>query len=208
MAATVTPVLIDVGEQVMIQLPHVGALPATVEAATATAITVVLAVPDERVRRLAGQQTAIERTTARGVQRYPGLLAVAGKRDELLTVTLNGEVERVQRRSWARVGAAIVVRVKPLDAGLDPFQTVSVNISVGGVLIKDPLPMPLGTDVRVELDVESGGEPVHALGRIVRDAGQGLRGIRIDDMGREDEERLMRFVRERERAELRMARGR
>jgi hypothetical protein len=207
MAATVTPVPLDAGEQVMIHLPHIGGLPATVERSTAGTITVVLAVPDDRVKRVAGQEAAIERTTARGVQRYPGLLAVAGARDELLTVTLSGEVERVQRRNWARVGASVVVRVRPLDVGIDPFETVSVNVSVGGVLIKDRWHVPLGTDVRVELDVEP-ENPVRALGRVVRDAGQDLKGIRIDDMGREDEERLMRFVRERERAELRMARGR
>jgi hypothetical protein len=179
MAAAVTMIPLDAGEQVMVHLPHIGGLPATVEDSTAETITVVLAVPDDRVRRLAGQEVAIERTTARGVSRYPGHLTVAGARDELLTVTVSGEVERVQRRNWARVGAALAVRVKPLDVGIDPFETVSVNVSVGGV-----------------------------LGRVVRDAGEDLKGIRIDDMGREDEERLMRFVRERERAELRMARGR
>src|SRR4051812_19062700 len=103
MAATVTPVPLDAGEQVMIHLPHIGGLPATVERSTGDTITVVLAVPDDRVKRLAGQEAAIERTTARGVQRYPGLLAVAGARDELLTITLSGDVERVQRRNWARV---------------------------------------------------------------------------------------------------------
>lgn len=207
MAAAATQIPLDAGEQVMVHLPHVGGLPATVEGSTAQTITVVLAVPDDRVRRLAGQEVAIERTTARGVSRYPGHLSVAGARDELLTVTVSGDVERVQRRNWARVSAALTVRVKPLDVGLDPFETVSVNVSVGGVLVKDRLHVPLGTDVRVEIGVPE-GEPVRCLGRVVRDAGEDLKGIRIDDMGREDEERLMRFVRERERAELRMARGR
>ena len=198
---------LDVGEHVLADLPHIGGLPATVEGSTADTITVVLAVPDDRVRRLAGQAVAIERTTARGVSRYPGHLAVGGARGELLTVTVSGDVERVQRRNWARVGATVAVRVKPLDAGMDPFETVSVNVSVGGVLVKDRWHVPLGTDVRVEIDIAA-GETVRCLGRVVRDAGEDLKGIRIDDMGREDEERLMRFVRERERAELRMARGR
>lgn len=198
---------LDVGEHVLVDLPHIGGLPATVEGSTADTITVVLAVPDDRVRRLAGQAVAIERTTARGVSRYPGHLAVGGARGELLTVTVSGDVERVQRRNWARVGATVAVRVKPLDVGMDPFETVSVNVSVGGVLVKDRWHVPLGTDVRVEIDIAA-GETVRCLGRVVRDAGEELKGIRIDDMGREDEERLMRFVRERERAELRMARGR
>jgi c-di-GMP-binding flagellar brake protein YcgR len=207
MSATAQPVVLDVGEHVMIVLPHVGLLPASVESVTADAITVALAVPDDRVRRLAGQDSAIERTTARGVQRYPGTLSVAGERDELLTVTLSGDVERVQRRDWARVPAAVPVKVRPLDVGMDPFETVSVNVSVGGVLIKDRWHVPLGTDVRIEIAVPD-GDPVRGLGRVVREAAEDEKGIRIDDMGREDEERLMRYVRERERAELRMARGR
>jgi PilZ domain len=207
MAAATQPLMLDTGERVMIDLPHLGHLPASVEKATAEAITVALAVPDDRVRRLAGQDSAIERTTARGVQRYPGKLSVAGARDELLTVTLSGEVERVQRRDWARVPAAVPVKVRPLDVGIDAFETVSVNVSVGGVLIKDRWHVPLGTDVRLEIAVPD-GEPVRGLGRVVREAAEDEKGIRIDDMGREDEERLMRYVRERERAELRMARGR
>lgn len=207
MAAAVTQIPIDAGEHVMVQLPHIGALPATVEGSTAGAITVVLAVPDDRVGRLAGQEVAVERTTSRGVQRYPGHLRVAGARDELLTVTLSGAVERVQRRDWARVGATVTVRVEPLDVGIAAFETLSVNVSVGGVLVRDTRRVPLGTDVRVELELGADA-PVRCLGRVVRDAGADLKGIRIDDMGRDDEERLMRFVRERERAELRMARGR
>jgi c-di-GMP-binding flagellar brake protein YcgR len=207
MAATAQQIMLDAGEHVMIALPHIGHLPASVESATAQAITVTLAVPDDRVPRLAGQETAIERTTARGVQRYPGKLSVAGERGERLTVTLSGEVERVQRRDWARVPAAVPVKVRPLDVGMDPFETVSVNVSVGGVLIKDRWHVPLGTDVRLEIGVPE-GDPVRGLGRVVREAAEDEKGIRIDDMGREDEERLMRYVRERERAELRMARGR
>lgn len=207
MAATAQPIVLETDEHVMIALPHVGLLPASVEKASAQAITVALAVPDDRVRRLAGQEVAIERTTARGVQRYPGTLSVAGARDELLTVTLSGDVERVQRRDWARVPAAVPVKVRPLDVGIDPFETVSVNLSVGGVLIKDRWQVPLGTDVRVEIALPD-GEAVRGLGRVVREAAQDEKGIRLDDMGREDEERLMRYVRDRERAELRMARGR
>jgi hypothetical protein len=207
MAAAATQLPLDAGEHVTIQLPHIGALPASVETTTSDSITVVLAVPDDRVRRLAGQEVALERTTVRGVQRYPGHLTVSGARDELLTVAISGEVERVQRRNWARIAATVTVRVRPLDVGIEPFETVSVNISVGGVLIKDRRQVPLGTDVRVEIELEP-AVALKCLGRVVRDAGDDLKGIRIDDMGREDEERLLRFVRERERAELRMARGR
>jgi hypothetical protein len=68
--------------------------------------------------------------------------------------------------------------------------------------------MPLGLDVRIELQAEPGAEPIRALGRVVRVAGQDEKGVRIDSISREDEERLVRLVRERELAALRMSRGR
>ncbi len=61
--------LLESGEQVSVVLPHVGGLPATVESINGSAVKLVLAVPDDRVKRLAGQEVAIEKTTARGVQR-------------------------------------------------------------------------------------------------------------------------------------------
>jgi hypothetical protein len=42
----------------------------------------------------------------------------------------------------------------------------------------------------------------------VRVAGTEEKGVRIDSISREDEERLVRLVRERELAALRMSRGR
>jgi hypothetical protein len=76
------------------------------------------------------------------------------------------------------------------------------------VLVKDKWNMPLGIDVRIELQAEPGAEPIRALGRVVRVAGEDEKGVRIDSISREDEERLVRLVRERELAALRMARGR
>jgi hypothetical protein len=73
--------------------------------------------------------------------------------------------------------------------------------------VKDPWKMPLGIDVRVELEVEP-GVTIQALGRVVREPAQDQKGIRIDSIGREDSERLVRLVRERELAALRMSRGR
>jgi hypothetical protein len=47
---------------------------------------------------------------------------------------------------------------------------------------------------------------VRALGRLVRDVPIEKKGIRFEDMSREDAERLLKFIRERERAALRIAR--
>jgi hypothetical protein len=193
------------GEHVQLSLPHVGLLPATVAGVEAGAIVLVLAVKDSRVSRLAGQEVAVEYKTGRGIQRYGGILQIDS--GEQLRVVMQGEAERIQRREWARVDTILPIKIKGIDEPVEG-ETQTLNISGGGVLVKDKWNMPLGIDVRIELFPEPGGEPIRALGRVVRVAGQDEKGVRIDSISREDEERLVRLVRERELAAARMARGR
>jgi c-di-GMP-binding flagellar brake protein YcgR len=149
---------------------------------------------------------AIEYATGRGINRFAGILELDDRRPELLRVSLQGDAERIQRREWARIDATLPVTVKGIDEPVGG-DTVTLNISGGGILIKDPWRMPLGIDVRIEVEIESGAR-ITALGRIVREPAADQKGIRIESIAREDEERLVRLVRERELAALRMARGR
>ena len=198
---------IPVGEHVQVNLPHIGLLPATVESVQAATVVVVLAVGDARVKRLEGSEVAIEHATGRGIHRYGGTLHLNAGRPDELRVALQGEAERIQRREWARIDASLKVTVRGIDEPVGG-DTVTLNISGGGILIKDPWHMPLGIDVRIELQPEAGGGPIRALGRVVREPAADQKGIRIDNIAREDEERLVRLVRERELAALRMSRGR
>ena len=79
-----------------LSLPHVGLLPATVSSVEAGAIVLVLAVKDNRVQRLAGQEVAVEHKTGRGIQRYGGILQIDS--GDTLRVIMQGEAERIQRR--------------------------------------------------------------------------------------------------------------
>jgi hypothetical protein len=198
---------IPAGEHVQVSLPHIGLLPATVEATEPGAVVVVLAVGDARVKRLAGAEVAVEHATGRGINRFGGTLELDDSRPEQLRVVLQGGSERIQRREWARVEATLPISVKGIGEPVGG-DTVTLNISGGGVLVKDPWKMPLGIDVRIELEVEPGAAPIKALGRVVREPAPDQRGIRIDSIARDDSERLVRLVRERELAALRMARGR
>ena len=193
------------GEHVQLNLPHIGLLPATVAGVEAGVISLVLAVKDARVQRLAGQEVAVEYKTGRGIQRYGGILQIES--GETLRVVMQGEAERIQRREWARVDAVLPITVKGIDEPVGG-ETQTLNVSGGGVLIKDKWDMPLGIDVRIELQAEAGAPPIRALGRVVRVAGTDEKGVRIDSIAREDEERLVRLVRERELAALRMSRNR
>jgi len=198
------------GQKVSVRLPYVGALPATVEATAGGRVTVALSVPDNRVLRLEGSEVAVESTSARGIQRFNGRLVLSGRAD-VFDVEIGGDCERIQRREWARVGTVIPIRVELVDepdVEVGTGETQTLNLSGGGVLIRDPWHLPLGVDTRLEITIEPSQPPVRALARVVRDAGPERKGLRFDDIEPQDSGRLMRYVRERERAELRMARGR
>jgi hypothetical protein len=198
---------IPAGEHVQVNLPHIGHLPATVESTEPGAVVLVLAVGDARVKRLEGAEVAVEHATGRGINRFGGILKLDDARPEMLKVVLQGEAERIQRREWARVDATLPIKVRGIDEPIGG-DTVTLNVSGGGVLIKDTWRMPLGIDVRLELEVEAGAQPIKALGRVVREPAVDQKGIRIDSIARDDEERLVKLVRDRELAALRMSRGR
>jgi nitrogen fixation protein len=208
MAVAPASVTLPAGQKVSVRLPYVGALPATVEASAPGRLTVALAVPDPRVTRLDGSEVSVECTSARGIQRLGGRLVLRGRTD-VFDIEIGGDMERIQRREWARVGAVIPIRVTPVgEPDIEAGETMTLNLSGGGVLINDPWRLPLGIDARVEIVVEPSQPPIRALARVVRDAGPDRKGLRFDDIEPQDSERLMRYVRERERVELRMARGR
>jgi nitrogen fixation protein len=208
MAVAPASVTLPAGQKVSVRLPYVGALPATVEASAPGRLTVALAVPDARVTRLDGSEVAVESTSSRGIQRVGGRLVLRGRSD-VFDVETGGDLERIQRREWARVGTVVPIRVAPVDEpDLQAGETTTLNLSGGGVLINDPWRLPLGIDARIEIGIGPSQPPIHALARVVRDAGPERKGLRFDDIEPQDTERLMRYVRERERAELRMARGR
>jgi hypothetical protein len=198
---------IPAGEHVQVSLPHIGHLPATVESTEPGAVVLVLAVGDARIKRMQGAEVAVEHATGRGINRFGGILQLDDARPEKLKVIVQGEAERIQRREWARVDATLAIKVSGVDEPIGG-DTVTLNVSGGGVLIKDAWRMPLGIDVRIELEVEAGAPPIKALGRVVREPALDQKGIRIESIAREDEERLVKLVRDRELAALRMSRGR
>ena len=207
MAATRPIPEISAGAHVQVTLPNIGHLPAIVELAEPGALVLALAVGDARVVRLGGSQVTVQHATGRGIKRFAGTLSLEGSTGERLRVHVEGEAERIQRREWARVEAILPVSVLGIDEPVGG-DTQTLNLSGGGLLVRDPWDMPLGIDVRVKLEVDAGAAPINALGRLVRAPAPDQKGIRIDSIARDDSERLVRLVRERELAALRMARGR
>ena len=204
-AVTAPPPSLQPGQHVAIRNVQLGTLPATVDTASGPAVKVALAVKDERVGRLVGHDMAVEATSARGIHRYGGTLSAQSGGS--LTITLSGTVERIQRRDYVRVAAGLAVTVRGVEEKIGG-ETVTIDVSGSGVQIIDKWRLPLGLDVRVELQLPE-GEPVRSLGRVVRQgAEKDHKGIRLDGIGRQDEDRLMRFIRDREVQALRQSRDR
>jgi hypothetical protein len=192
------------GQHVVVRNVHVGMLPATVEKADAATATVALAVKDERVSRLVGHEIAVEITSGRGIHRYTGTLS--GERGGSLTIALSGDVERIQRREFVRVAAHLDVTVRGVDQEVGG-ETTTLDVSISGMRIADKWNLPLGIDVRIELIMPE-GPPLSAFGRVVRVGSESdQKGIRFDSVSRTDEDRLMRYIRDREVKALRASRG-
>jgi len=200
-----TPQLAE-GQHVTIRHALLGLLPARIEKSTGDSVTVALAVKDDRVGRVIGQDIAVEMMSGRGIYRFNGSLRA--DRSGSLTIALTGDVERIQRREFVRIPAHLNVTVKGVDEPVGG-ETTTVDVSGSGIQINDPWNLQLGLDVRVALELPGEGVTVTSLGRVVR-AGENedQKGIRLDGLARADEDRLMRYIREREVQALRAARGR
>lgn len=206
MAVVTAPVSkLVVGQHVVVRHLHVGMLPGTIESGSQSGVVVALAVNDERVARTVGHDWAVEATSGRGIFRFPGSLTA--ERNGLLTISLTGEVERIQRREFVRVDAYLDVSVRGVDEPVGG-DTTTVDVSGSGIQIQDKWELPLGIDVRVELQLPD-GPPLRALGRIMRvGSDPGQKGIRMDGLARADEDRLMRYIRDKEVQALRASRDR
>jgi hypothetical protein len=193
---------LQAGQHVIVRTIHVGAVPATVERLDGAVLSVALTVQDGRYARLIGHDIAVEMSSGRGIYKHSGTLK--GDRGGVLSIELTG-VERIQRREFVRVPAHVTVNVRGVDEPLGG-ETVTLDISGGGIRISDPWDLPLGLDVRVELRLPA-GVPVNALGRVVRVAAENEKGISIESIARADEDRMIRFIREREREAMKIARS-
>ncbi len=205
MSASTAPVpTLVAGQHVILRNLHLGTLPATVEQAEAGSVVIALAVKDDRLPRMLGQGMAVEATSARGIHRFSGTLSA--ERAGSLTIALDGTVERIQRREFVRISAHVAVSVHGIDEPLGG-ETTTLDVSGRGIQISDKWNLPLGLDVRVELELPE-GPPLRALGRVVREGAEAdHKGVRLDGMSRSDEDRLMRYIRDRELQAMRAARG-
>jgi hypothetical protein len=190
---------------VSVELAILGELPAVVESEDEQSVVVSLVVRPPRGldRAVERGPVCVECVSARGIQRVTGTAVWRPSAPDQLRITREDDAV-IQRRGTVRVGAVLPASITDSRTA-KRVNTTTFNVSATGLLFRDPLALPVGSQVRVVLSLEDGGA-IAAAGRVVREAGQDAKGVHVDEIAREDQDRLMRFITERQRAELRIAR--
>jgi len=181
-------------------------LPAVVESETDRTVVLSLAVRAPKgLERALARPVRVECSTPRGVQRVTGVAHWDPARPDELRVQRESE-ELIQRRESVRVDAVVPGLLIAVEGQSARAATTTVNVSGTGLLVRDPLGLAIGERVRLELELEAGARPVAVEGRVVRDAGADAKGLQFEAVSRGDQDRLARFIAERQRAELRIGR--
>jgi hypothetical protein len=71
-------------------------------------------------------------------------------------------------------------------------RTFALDVSSGGVLVAGPADLTVGELIELQMDLDG---PVRARAEVVRDAPNGMKGLRFAALGDDDRDRLERFVR-------------
>jgi hypothetical protein len=70
-------------------------------------------------------------------------------------------------------------------------RTFALDVSAGGVLVAGPADLAIGDLIDLQMDLDG---PVRARAEVVRDAPNGMKGLRFDGLEAADRDRLERFV--------------
>jgi hypothetical protein len=183
---------LEQGQTVLLRLGESAAVAARVDAVDADGAALILLTPPLRPPAT-GAPAAVEVTTARGVLTLAVLVVAHDGRGSVRIAPAAEQPHPVQRRDFLRVQASVPVVVR--DGGPDgPVHEVfSVNVSGGGLLLSGLAHLRIGDFAWVAIDLEDGTAPIEALVTVVRDAGRGMRAVRIASISARDEQRIVRF---------------
>jgi hypothetical protein len=150
----------------------------------------------------------LESSGGRGILRSPGRAEHIGP--NLLRFVVDRSADLVQRREFVRVTAAQQVLLESEDGTL-LLDTLTINLSGGGMLIKVPRQDVLPTgDIyfTVSLGVERHVDhEVTGIGRVIRTKDPGRAAVDFCAISHTDQERLIRFLFERQRVARAYTRG-
>ncbi|HUB73355.1 MAG TPA: PilZ domain-containing protein [Solirubrobacteraceae bacterium] len=195
-----------------LQLPEHGAtvtlyagpgegMPARVLDSSAGALRVAIMVPAAPLGAAGLQSAVVEFIGSTGRVRLTG--AAVMEDAEVLRFDSPRSLDVVQEREYVRLRSARPV----LLFGGEDYSRVdgcTVDISGGGFLLAGGEALKVGDEVQFELQLTLGELPVCGSGKVVRIDARGHRGVVFEDIKDLDRRRLVRFIFECQRAELRM----
>jgi hypothetical protein len=150
----------------------------------------------------------LESAGSRGIVRTPGAAELVEA--NLLRFVLDDSVELVQRREFVRVIAAKRLVLEDEDGDV-VTEGLTVDISGGGMLLQLPRSADLPSEgllfFSLYLGLTDYDDQVNGAVRVVRKHGDNKVAVAFEHISHHDQERLVRFVFERQRVALRITRG-
>jgi len=107
----------------------------------------------------------------------------------LIRVT-EDSIQREARR-YQRVRTSCKVL---LECGQEQLSGTTLDLSLGGMLVRASCPLPVGSAVRVGLELKPGTQPLRVTARVVRASGDGCVGLQIENAGSDERKRLHEFL--------------
>jgi PilZ domain-containing protein len=141
----------------------------------------------------------LEYVSPRGVVRFRGQ-AVLHERD-LVRFEVSAEPEVTQRREFFRVPSVQNV-VLGGEAGTAKIDGKAIDLSGGGMLLSGAGGLELDSVVRFSLDLGEGAPEIEGKARVVRSDEEGRRALVFEQISKDDRQRLIHFVFERQREAL------
>ncbi len=163
-------------------------------------LMLVLLAKGEGVELDAGTQGSepvmLETTSDHGIVRFAGDAQL--EKPDLIRFRVRDVPEIEQRREYVRVRAPRQVVLAVSGTGTID-SAYSLDLSGGGMLLSGPDTLQLDDNIRFRLHLDSTSPPIRGRGRVVRVAGENQRAVVFEDISRQDRERLIHFIFDRQR---------
>ncbi len=143
-----------------------------------------------------GEPLMLECTSDHGIVRFPGDAIV--EEPDLVRFRVRDVPEIEQRREYVRVRAPRQV-VLAVSGSSTIDSAYSLDLSGGGMLLSGPDNLQVDDLIRFRLHLDSTSPPIRGRGRVVRVTGENQRAVVFEDISRQDRERLIHFIFDRQR---------
>lgn len=202
-APTSKPVpLPGTGESVILSTSAGGHIPARVREQGIDSLLVAITVPIRPLTPVQLADLVLEYNSSRGRMRLTGAFSMENPADpDLVRLRAPRSIEVLQERSYVRIEAARPVIVYSATAAGAQFQSFTVDLSGGGLLLAGPDTLSIGDEVRFRLTLTPGLIPVTGTARVARITPQGRAGLAFESISDLDRRRLVRFIFESQREE-------